>query len=62
MEYSEKTRGEFHEYLEKQNLNLSEKAEHFLLKRRLLRYRKRPLYDLEFDKQLSAASEMISAK
>jgi len=62
MVYNEETRKGFHEFLGKHKLQLSEKAEHFMLKRRLYRYRKRPLYDMEFDSQLSAAVEDLDRK
>ncbi len=54
-EYDDKTKRAFTELLKKNEINLSEKTSSFILKREISKYRKKELYDLEFDSQLKAA-------
>ena len=60
MEYNEDTKAGFIEFLRKNNITLSKRTAHFILKRRINRYRKRAKYDLEFDEQLTRAIAIIN--
>ena len=60
MEYTEESKARFKEHLKKNNVELSNRSADFLLKARIYRYKKKPLYDLEFDKQLVKALDIIS--
>lgn len=53
--YNEETRKGFVEMLEANDVKLSDKAAHYILKNRINRYQRKPLYDLEFDNQLKEA-------
>jgi carboxyl-terminal processing protease len=57
LEYNEKTRKGFMEMLRANNVTISEQAAHYILKNRINRYERKPLYDLEFDRQLKEAVE-----
>ena len=59
MVYSEKTKSDFKEFLDKKKIILSGQTRNYILKSRIQRYKKRNLYDLEFDKQLLVALEKI---
>jgi hypothetical protein len=53
--YSAETRKSFREFLAGKGVTLSERTGDFVLKDWINRFRKKPLYDLEFDAQLSEA-------
>lgn len=53
--YTQETRESFHRYLEEHQVVLSPHAADFVLKEWLYRHGKRPVYDLEFDRQLNEA-------
>ncbi len=55
MKYDEDTVKQFGEHLKKNSITLTDHTSRFFLKRRLARFKKRELIDLEFDNQLSAA-------
>jgi len=60
--YDEKSKKEFHDYLQKNSVKLTEYTEHYILKQTIYKYRKRPVYDLEFDTQLNRAIELLDGK
>jgi carboxyl-terminal processing protease len=59
-EYTPESKKAFCAYLSQNGITLSEKAACFMLKDRLIRFKKKPLYDLEFDNQLNRAIRQIS--
>ncbi|NMB64291.1 MAG: hypothetical protein GYA16_05405, partial [Spirochaetes bacterium] len=58
--YDEPTKQEFKKLLEKNSIKLSDSTAYFILKSEIYRYTKRPLYDLEFDNQLTEAIKIIN--
>jgi hypothetical protein len=48
----------FRDYLKKNNVTLSDRMADILLKNQVYTYKKRPVYDLEFDDQLTAAMDV----
>jgi len=60
--YDEATRKEFKDVLEKNNIKLSDDTANFILKSEIYRFAKKPLYDLEFDNQLSEAMKIINVQ
>ena len=60
--YDEATRKEFKDVLEKNNIKLSDDTANFILKSEIYRFTKKPLYDLEFDNQLSEAMKIINVQ
>jgi hypothetical protein len=60
--YDDRSRVGFHDYLLKNNVTLSTAAENYILKQGIYRYKKRPVYDLEFDNQLVRAIEQLDKK
>ncbi len=59
MVYSEKSKNDFKEILDKKKIIMSDETRNYILKSRIQRYKKRKLYDLEFDKQLVVALKKI---
>jgi len=59
-EYTPETKAAFRRLLAENGITLSEKTANFMLKDWLLRFRKKPLFDLEFDNQLDTAVRQIS--
>ncbi len=57
--YNEETKKSFIELLRDKKIELSSRTAFFLLKREINRYRKKALYDLEFDDQLKAAIKKL---
>ncbi len=57
--YDKKTREAFYRFLKDKKIAFSKKTADLMLKNRVNRYRKRPLYDLEFDRQLKQAIDII---
>jgi len=62
MKYSEKSKKEFEELLKSKKIILSLKTKNFILKNQILKYIKKPLFDIEFDKQLVIALKRIKEK
>ena len=60
MNYDSASKDGFRKLLADKKIILSERTSHLLLKNRLNELRRRQLYDLEFDTQLSSALEKIS--
>ena len=58
--YNDKTRQQFYEFIKKNNIELSHKTADYVLKNEIQGYSKRPLYDLEFDRQLREAVKIIN--
>lgn len=58
-EYTEETRASFSRYLAKNGIALEEKTANYILKDWIYRFKKRPLYDLEFDTQLVEALKRL---
>lgn len=61
MEYTAETKEQFGQALAKNGVVLSDKTAHFVLKDWIYRFKKKPLYDLEFDSQLNEAIRHISS-
>lgn len=59
MDYNDVMVKRFQLFLKNNGITLSERAMRYILKSSLLRYKKRPLYDLEFDNQLVEALKKI---
>src|SRR6056297_2687153 len=57
--YDETTRKEFYEFVKKHGVKLSNKTADYVLKNELSGLSKRPVYDLEFDRQLREALKVI---
>ena len=60
--YDEKTKKEFQAFLKKKNIAMSDWTANLVLKNKVYQYKKRPLYDLEFDSQLTKAMETLKDK
>lgn len=60
MEYNDATVKKLLGYLNDNNVKLSERSARYILKANILRYKKRPLYDFEFDQQLVEAYKKIN--
>ena len=60
--YDRETREKFHKFLEENEISISDESANYILKTRLGRFVKRPVYDLEFDNQLKYALELINEK
>lgn len=60
--YDQQTRQRFHEFLEEKEISISDESANYILKTRLGRFVKRPVYDLEFDNQLKYALELVDEK
>ncbi|MDR3238343.1 MAG: S41 family peptidase [Spirochaetia bacterium] len=58
-EYNDDAKKAFYEYLKNNNIDISQRTADSLLKERLLIYKKRPAYDLEFDRQLAGAVDIL---
>lgn len=58
--YDEPTKQEFKQLLEKNGIKLSDSTANFILKSEIYRFTKRPLYDLEFDNQLTEAIKILN--
>ncbi len=58
-QYNDETREAFLKLLREKNIELSRRTAFFILKREIDRYKKRELYDLEFDDQLKAAIKKL---
>jgi len=54
-QYNQNFRKQFIAFLDSKNIKISKRTSDMLLKNAVYRYKKRPLYDMEFDKQLQAA-------
>jgi carboxyl-terminal processing protease len=61
-EYTSQTRNAFREFLAKNGVALTEKTANYILKDWMFRFKKKPLFDLEFDTQLNEAIRHISGK
>ncbi len=61
-EYTPEAKIAFRQFLSKNGVSLSEKTGNFFLKDWIFRYKKKPLYDLEFDAQLTEAMKRIGEK
>jgi len=57
--YNDETRSKFLALLKDKKINISEKTAFFALKREINKYKKKALYDLEFDFQLKAALKKL---
>lgn len=62
MEYNEKSMQGFVELLKKNNITMADRMAHFILKRRILSFKKQQLFDMEFDDQLNAAVTLLDKK
>ena len=60
MNYDKDNQKKFNEFLKSKNISFSQKGSNFLLKNRLMRYQKKPIYDLEFDQQLLSGIKIIN--
>jgi carboxyl-terminal processing protease len=60
--YNEKTRNGFYSFLKENDVPLSPTTADYILKTRLGKFVKKPLYDIEFDNQLKYALENINEK
>jgi carboxyl-terminal processing protease len=61
-EYTQETRESFGKYLAKNDVALTGRTADYILKDWLYRFKKKQLYDLEFDTQLNEAIKHISGK
>ncbi len=61
-EYTTETRASFSQYLAKNDVSLSSRTANYILKDWINRFKKKQLYDLEFDTQLNEAIKHISGK
>ncbi|MBN1496574.1 MAG: S41 family peptidase [Spirochaetes bacterium] len=59
--YTSETREAFHSYLSANGVDLDAKTADFFLKEWIFRFRKKPLYDMEFDRQLAEAVRHLAA-
>ena len=59
-EYNDETKKAFRAFLKDNKIEISSRAADSLLKERLSIYKKRPVYDLEFDNQLAGAVKMLN--
>ncbi len=60
-EYTEESKNSFRALLVKNGVTLADKTTNFILKDWIYRFRKKPLYDLEFDLQLNEAVKYLSS-
>jgi carboxyl-terminal processing protease len=60
-DYTEETKASFRGALVKNGVTLSDKTANYILKDWIYRFKKKPLYDLEFDLQLNEAIKHISS-
>lgn len=60
--YDEKTRKAFYEFLTANEIKMGSRTADYILKTRLGRFVKRPVYDLEFDNQLKYALDFMNEK
>ncbi|MCP4134190.1 MAG: S41 family peptidase [bacterium] len=60
MIYNAETKNKLKAYLEGKKIKLSDKTTNFILKSKINRYKKRALYDLEFDNQLVSAINKLN--
>ncbi len=60
--YNEATKKTFRDFIKSHGITLSVHAADFALKNGIYRYKKRPLYDLEFDNQLVESVKRLTAK
>ncbi len=58
--YDDSVKQEFKQLLEKNSIKLSDATANFILKSEIYRFSRRPLYDLEFDNQLTEALKVIN--
>lgn len=61
-EYTPETRASFSQYLAKNDVTLNSRTANYILKDWIYRFKKKQLYDLEFDTQLNEAIKHISGK
>jgi carboxyl-terminal processing protease len=61
-EYTAETRDSFSQYLVKNDVTLNSRTANYILKDWIYRFKKKQLYDLEFDTQLNEAIKHISGK
>ena len=59
MDYNDETKEKFLKFLKGHDVMVSQRNANFVLKREINRFRKSPLYDLEFDDQLNEAIRII---
>ncbi|MBN2040574.1 MAG: S41 family peptidase [Spirochaetes bacterium] len=59
--YDEETRDKFKALLSKEGLDLMDRTADYILKKEIFRYKNSPLYDLEFDNQLTEAIKIINS-
>ncbi len=57
--YSEETKASFRQFLKDKGIVLSSRTADYILKEQIYMYKKKPVYDLEFDRQLSRAAEIL---
>jgi len=60
--YNKKSQESFKNFLKKNNVHLSSLTSNFLLKNKIYQFKKKPIYDLEFDYQLLEALKKIESK
>jgi len=60
-DYTEETKASFRGALVKNGVTLPDKTANYILKDWIYRFKKKPLYDLEFDLQLNEAIKHISS-
>jgi carboxyl-terminal processing protease len=60
IKYNQETQLKFNEFLKTNNIDFSQLGSNFILKNRMMRFKKKPIYDLEFDQQLLAGIKKIS--
>lgn len=58
--YNKENIKKFKNLLKKEGLSIADKNAEYILKKEVYRYKKTPLYDLEFDKQLTEAIKIIN--
>ena len=58
--YNDETKTNFSGYLKNNGFKLSERTKNFVLKRRINRFKKQAVYDLEFDSQLVSSLKKIN--
>ncbi len=59
-DYNDENKLIFRKLLKEKNLSVSDENADFLLKKEIYKYAKRPLYDLEFDRQLNEAIRIVN--
>ena len=60
MAYNDNLKRKFQNYLKENKMSVPPRVANFILKNGILRYKKRPVYDLEFDNQLVGAVKIIN--